>query len=59
MLRESLQKIDIWVGNGTLSEDAAANVRHWLTDAEYADFVQAIQDLIQNEDTDELENDHE
>ena len=50
------QQIKDWVDEDRLSVAAFRAVSQWLTDPVFADFVEEIQLLVENEDIDELED---
>ncbi|MDP6040408.1 MAG: phospho-sugar mutase, partial [Candidatus Latescibacteria bacterium] len=56
MSTEALQKIESWAQSGTLSAEATQNLKHWLTASKYADFVAEILTLVDEQNTDELED---
>lgn len=50
------QQIKDWAAENRLSVAAFRAVSQWLTDSVFADFVEEIQLLVENEDIDELED---
>ena len=50
------QQIKDWAAENRLSAEAFRVLSQWLIEPEFADFVEEIQLLIENEDTDELED---
>lgn len=53
---EPLRQIDTWVQAGKLSAEAAKNIKSWLTEPAFSDFVEDIESLIDGATTDELED---
>ncbi len=49
-------QVDTWIKQGKLSSEAAQNLNTWLNDTDYRAFRSEIQELIDREDTDEIED---
>ncbi len=56
MSEAGARQIEAWVKTGSLSEEAGAHVKRWLTDPGYAAFTAEIRDLIERENLSELED---